>query len=138
AAGQQACRALAGIDEIGIRLARRRSLAEAEDAVLAVEHDLAIRRDEIRHQGRQADAQVDIRTVGDVLGGAPGDLPTRQRCRWRAHLAPATWTTRSTKMPGVTIISGSSSPSSTNSFTCTTVRSAAIAMVGLKFRAAFR
>jgi hypothetical protein len=45
-------------------------------------------------------------------------------------------TTRSTKIPGVMMISGSSAPSSTNALTCTIVTRAAIAMTGPKFRAA--
>src|SRR5262249_22401040 len=138
AARQQARGPLARIDEIGVRLTRRRRFAEAEDAVFAVEHDLPISRDEISDQGREANTQIHISAIGNVLWRAPGNLSPRERCCRCAHLAFGTWTTRSTKMPGVTIVSGSSSPRPTISFTCTTVTSAAIAMVGLKFRAAFR
>ena len=57
------------VDFVG---ARRRP--DAEDAVLAVQHDLAVVRQEVGDQGRQADAEIDIDAVGEVLRGAPRDL----------------------------------------------------------------
>ncbi len=45
---------------------------------------------------------------------------------------------RFTKMPGVWMWSGSISPGRTRCSTCATVTFAAVAMIGLKFRAVFR
>src|SRR5690606_25189255 len=134
AARKQRDRLLRCVDEVAVLLALRRRRPDAEDAVLAVEDDLAPRRDEVGDERRQADAEIDVAAVGDVLRGAPCDLAAAERL----HSGSPTSTTRSTKMPGVTIASGSRAPSSTVSFTSTTVRSAAIAITGLKFRAAFR
>jgi len=53
-------------------------------------------------------------------------------------LTRGTFTTRCTKMPGVTIASGSSSPRATISCTDATVTVAAIAMIGPKLRAVLR
>ena len=50
----------------------------------------------------------------------------------------STKTTRLTWMPGVTILSGSSAPSSTTSFTIATEYFAAVAMTGPKLRADMR
>ena len=51
---------LAGIDHVGVLRAGRRAWAHAEDAVLAVEDDLAARRDETRGQRWHADAEIDV------------------------------------------------------------------------------
>jgi hypothetical protein len=34
--------------------------SETQDAIFGVEHDLVVRLDEIRHQGRQSEAEVDV------------------------------------------------------------------------------
>ena len=81
-----------------------------------MDDDLAAGGEIVRDQGRHANAEIDVSAVGDVLRGAPCDLAAAQRLH-------AT-TTRSTKMPGVWIASGSSVPSSTISRTCATVTSA--------------
>src|SRR5579875_2436201 len=123
--------AAAGVDEIGILLAGLRRAAHAENAVLAVEHDLAIRGQVIRDKRRHADAVIDVLPVAQILRTAPRHLPSRQRHH-------GCTTTRSTKMPGVAIASGSRLPSSAISLTCATVTFPAIAITGLKFRAALR
>src|SRR6185312_1065753 len=136
AAGHQRGQALAGIDQVLVLLAGLRRRPHAEDAVLAMEHDLAVGGDEIRHHGGEADAEIDISAVGNVLRGAPRHLATGQRLH--GSLLSHTTTTRSTKMPGVTMHSGSSAPKSTTSRTWTAVMAPAIAMTGLKFRADLR
>ena len=47
---------------------------EIENAVLGMENSLPPRRLELGDHFGKANAQVDIGAVGDVLGGAPGDL----------------------------------------------------------------
>src|SRR5690348_17631498 len=104
----------------------------------------------IRDQRRQADAQIDVRTLRNVARDAGRHLIAaearhRQRrddtARARRgfgasgiHAAllltrSGTSTTRCTKTPGVTIASGSSSPNSTFSRTCAIVHRAALAMI---------
>src|SRR5580704_1996385 len=135
AAGDQRGQSLARIDEVRIDLVRCRLRPHAEQAVLAVEHDLAAGRDVVGHHGRQPDAEVDVPAVVDVLGGAPSHLRTGKR----GHLRPPqTITRRWTNIPGVCTDSGSMSPSSTSSLAWTTVSSAAIAITGLKLRADLR
>jgi len=70
----------AELREHGAAVAGR--LAHADDAVLAVEDHLAARRHKARRQGRNADAQIDIIAVAQLLGGARGHLvavPGHQR-----------------------------------------------------------
>src|SRR3546814_12628704 len=77
---------------------------------------------------------VDHRALGDVGGNAGCELVLRQasRCKCHALKPPAavtvrgTGTTRCTKMPGVTMDSGSSAPSGTTSCTVATVVRAAM------------
>jgi hypothetical protein len=58
---------LPGVDQVVVLGAFGRRRAEADDAVLAVHHHLAAGDQVVRHQRRQADAEVDDRAVGDVL-----------------------------------------------------------------------
>src|SRR5205085_9737858 len=134
AAGDQRGLVLAGVEHIGVFLARLRLRAHAQNPVLAVEDHLAAFWHIARRQRRNADAEIDVGALGQVLRGAPGHLFAGQRSETRHACAPTT-TTRSTKMLGVTTASGSISPSSTMVSTSTTVNSAAIAITGLKFRA---
>ena len=71
--------ALPGIDQVWIGFVRSGFRSHAENAVLAVEHDLAVLRDVIGDQRRQTDPQVDVPAVIDVLGGAPSHLRTGER-----------------------------------------------------------
>src|SRR6202048_880488 len=136
AAGDQRRQVLAGVNHIEVFLARLRLWTHAEDAVLAVEDHLAPRRHKARRQGRNADGEIDISAVRQILRGAPCHLFTRQSLMgFGGHARAPTTTMRSTKMLGVTTASGSISPSSTILSTSTTVKSAAIAITGLKFRA---
>ena len=140
-------RLLAGVDQVPVLLAGGRRLAEVEHAVLGVVDHLAPLRLELGDHLGKADAEIDIGAVGQVLRGAPCDLGVGQLVGH--HFAPsrrrassccgfATWTTRSTKMPGVTTCSGSISPGATMRLAWTIVVLAAIAISGEKFRAALR
>ncbi len=139
-------RLLAGVDQVAVFLAGGRCLAHAEQAVLAVQQDLTVGRQVIADQGGQADAEIDHGTIGNVFGHAGGHLIAGQAlhildllgAQAAAWLAPSTLTTRLTNNPGVTMCSGSSSPSSTISLTCTMGHLAAIAMIGPKLRAVLR
>src|SRR6185437_16420759 len=79
AAGHQRSEALPGVDQVPVLLAGLGRRPHAENAVLAVEDDLAIGRDEIRDHGGKADAEIDISAVLDVLRGAPRHLAAGQR-----------------------------------------------------------
>src|SRR5437764_15391812 len=88
----------------------------------------------IGNHGRQADAQVHIGAFGNVVRYARCHLVAGQTF----HFYASCLTTRCTKIPGVTIASGSSSPSGTISLTCAMVTLAAMAMMGPKLRAVLR
>src|SRR5258707_11481743 len=138
AAGNQRRLVLAGVNHIGVFLAGLRLRTHAEDAVLAVKDHFAPGRHIACRQGRNADAEIDVGAFQQILRGAPCHLFTGQRLIGvGGHAWAPTTTTRSTKMLGVTTASGSISPSSTIWSTSTTVKSAAIAITGLKFRADF-
>src|SRR6185436_204475 len=129
----------AGVHQVFVFLAGRGAGADAEHAILAVQDDLALLRQMIGDQGRQADAEVDDRAVGNVARHARRHLVAIELFHQAAFCSGAAiFTTRFTKMPGVTTISGSSAPSSTVSRTCTTVHFAALAMIGAKLRAVLR
>ena len=138
AARQQRHRPLAGIDQVRVLFALGRGGPHAENAVLAMDHDFTVRRQVVRHQLRRADAEIDIGSLGDVLGDPPGDLRPCQlfhRLFHRHSRRYAISITRSTNTPGVTICSGSMSPSGTMRSTCATVILPAIAIEGPKLRA---
>ena len=61
---------LAGVDEIGVDVRGIRCRAHAEHPVLGVQDDLELRGQEVRHQRRRADPEVDVRALGDVGGDA--------------------------------------------------------------------
>src|ERR1041385_1127298 len=139
AAGEQRHRLLAGVDQVLVLLAGSRAGADAEHAVLAVQDDLAALGQVIADQRRQADAEVDHRAIRDVARHARRHLVAIELFHHAAFCSEAEiLTTRFTKMPGVTIASASSSPSSTISRTWTTVHFAAAAMIGAKLRAVLR
>src|ERR1700751_1271886 len=81
ATGDQCYGLLAGVDQIPVDLVVARRRPDAEDAILAVQHDLAIRRDEVGNQGWQPDPQIHIGAVYEILRGAPRDLATFERHR---------------------------------------------------------
>ena len=56
---------------------------DAEDAVLRLQHDLDVVRHVVRHEGRQADAEVDVGAVGQLGCGARRHLLAGQ-----GHLRP--------------------------------------------------
>src|SRR5581483_9560252 len=140
AAGEQRHRLLARVDHVPVLGALRGGGSHAEDAVLAVEDDLAVLRQVIRDQRRHADAEVHVGALGDVARDAlrhllAGELRVAHRAvpvmREIPRVTPpatrsptgvlGTCTRRVTKIPGVTIVSGSSAPSSTSSYTCAIV-----------------
>ena len=59
-----------------------------EQPVLALEDDLDPRRDEVGHERRHPDAQVDVVAVAQLLGRATRDPIARRQLRRRAHAAP--------------------------------------------------
>ncbi len=59
---------LAGVDQVGIDLVFGREGADAEQAVFRLQNDVDALRDEVGHQGRHADAEVDVGAVGQLLG----------------------------------------------------------------------
>src|SRR5712664_175083 len=123
-----------------------------------MQKNLAVFRQMVADQRRHADAEVDVRALGDVERDALRDLvagefrvahrpvavalPEIPRVTLPAEVQlrslRGTLTTRVTKIPGVTMHSGSSAPSSTISYTWAMVHFAALAMVGPKLRALLR
>src|SRR5262249_39339215 len=87
AAGDQGYRLLAGVDQIPVDLVVARSRPDPEDAVLTVQHDLAVGGNGIGNQGWEPDPQIYISAVNEVLRGPPRDLATFQRHR----LLHSTW-----------------------------------------------
>ncbi len=73
-AGLQRHGLLAGVDQVPVLFALGRRFAEIEDAVFRMEDSLPAGRLVARDHFREADAEIDISTVLDVLRGAPGDL----------------------------------------------------------------
>src|SRR5947208_3649834 len=149
---------LAGVDEIGVHLILIRERAHAEHAVLALQADVDAGWDVVRDQRRNADAEIDVIAVAQFLGGArrhlftgPGHqistpvaaadaLDGRGRVLRNSirFLAVPTSMMRLTKMPGVWMWSGLSSPAGTSCSTSATVIFAAVAIIGLKLRAVLR
>src|SRR6185312_5076953 len=135
---------LASIDQIGVLFAFIRKRAHAEHTVLGLKRDLHPLWNVVRHQSRNADAEIDVETVAQFLGGAlcklfagPGHQAFSRlrvvRCSIRFSKLPCTM--RSTKMPGVWIAFGSSSPASTRISTSATHLFPTVAIIGLKLRA---
>src|SRR5690606_26738551 len=100
----------------------------------AVQHDFAVGRQIIGYFGGQAYAQIHHTAFRDVLRNTRSHLVSRQS----VHFVPPVAITRWTNSPGVTMVSGSSSPSSTMLSTCATATRAAVAMMGPKLRAVLR
>src|SRR6185369_8913372 len=137
APGQDRRGGLAGVNQVLVLAAGRGLRAEAENAVLAMQDDFPVLGDVVGDQRGQADAEIDIGAVGNIARDARGDLVAIELFH-AAFLIRSRRITRCTKIPGVTTVSGSSSPSSTVSRTCATVHFAAAAMIGPKLRAVLR
>jgi hypothetical protein len=60
----------AGVDEVGSTSALDGVRADAEQAVLGLEHHLHAGGDVVGHERRDADAEVDVEAVAQLLGGA--------------------------------------------------------------------
>src|SRR5262249_6031496 len=67
-------RLLAGIDEVRILLAFVRERAESEHAVLALQLHAHAPRYVVGNQCRNADTEIDVKAVAQLLGGAFGHL----------------------------------------------------------------
>jgi hypothetical protein len=63
---------LAGVDEVRILVAFEREWPDAEQAVLALEHDVHAGRHVVRDERRHADAEVDVEAVAQLTGDALG------------------------------------------------------------------
>ena len=70
---------LAGVDEVGVDGVVGGVGADAEDAVLRLQDDLDVVGHVVGHEGRQADAEVDVGAVLELGGGPGGHLLTGQR-----------------------------------------------------------
>ena len=66
APGRTVTVSLPALTRSGSLLALVRVRADAEDAVLRLQHDLDARREVVRHEGRQADAEVDVLAVAQL------------------------------------------------------------------------
>ncbi|MNH25990.1 hypothetical protein D3C79_860180 [compost metagenome] len=64
----------AGVDHVGIELRFGREFAHAQQAVFRLQHHVHIGRDVVGHQGRDADAEVDVVAVLEFAGYALGHL----------------------------------------------------------------
>ena len=71
---QFADRLLAGVDEVGVFLALIGERSHAEHAVLALQADVDAVGDVVRDQRRNADAEIDVVAVAQLLGGAGSHL----------------------------------------------------------------
>src|SRR5262249_61658033 len=127
-----------------------------EHAVLALQVHVDAVGDVVGDQRRDADAEIDVIAVAQFLGGArchlftgPGHCASPVSCDYAAgrgrvlrnsmcFFAVPTSTMRLTKMPGVWMWSGLSSPAGTRCSTSATVIFAAVAIIGLKLRAVLR
>jgi hypothetical protein len=76
AAGEQRDRLLPGVDEVPVHVLLGRRRPHAEEPVLALEEDLPVLGQEVRNAGRQADAEVDVRALGNVARDARRHLVT--------------------------------------------------------------
>ena len=81
AAGQERHRLLAGVDEVHVDLVGAGRRPDPEHPVFALQHDLAAFGQYVGDQCRQADAEIDVDAVLEILRGAPGDLLAAERHR---------------------------------------------------------
>ena len=84
---QLADRLLAGVDQIGVHLVLIGERADAQHPVLGLQRHRHPFGNVVRHQRRDADAEVDVEAVLELLGGArakPIAVKRRKRrCGWR-------------------------------------------------------
>ncbi len=82
-AGKRRHRLLAGVDEVGVDLVLHRERPDAEKAVLGLQHHVDAFGNVVGDERRQSDAEVDVETVAQLLGGAGSHLftgPGHVRC----------------------------------------------------------
>ncbi|MNT26177.1 hypothetical protein D3C72_1617360 [compost metagenome] len=112
-------RQLGGIGNVRVRRFTLPQRAHAENAILAMDDDLVLRAPVFQHLDRQANAEIDVRSGGNVPGYLAGHRVATEP--FYLHGSPlstsAMRTTRCTKIPGVTTDSGSRSPRPTRSRT---------------------
>ena len=77
AARQQGHGLFSRIDQIQVLQPRRGRRPHSQDAVFAVQDDLAVLRQMVSDQGRHADAQIDVGAFGDVARDTRRDLVAR-------------------------------------------------------------
>ena len=112
--------------------------AETETSVLSMKEHLSALGDKIGGRGGNADTQIHNHAVLELLCRPQGDCFTVQFlfiyhfCTSLTHPSLGLTTIRSTHIPGVTIISGFNSPSSTTSSTSAIVIVDAPANVALR------
>jgi hypothetical protein len=96
AAREQGHGLLAGVDQVFVFFSGRRCRPHAEQAVLAVQEHFALGRQEVGDFRRQADAEVDVGALGDVLRHARGHPVAAEFLRSGIHDAAhaASLTTR--------------------------------------------
>src|SRR5690606_33660191 len=87
-AGDRGHGLFAGVDEVGVDLVCGRVWADPEDAVLGLQNDRDALGYEVGHECRQANTEVDVRAVGELLGRTSGHLVSIQ-CHDQAP-SPAT------------------------------------------------
>ena len=148
AAGQDGDRLFTGVDQVKVFLARARGRPHAKQAVFTVQQHFFFHWNVVGHQSGHANSQIDHMAFVNVLRHAGGQLvfgATLVAHVQAAFLKPpasvavrAILTILLTKIAGVTMASGSKSPSSTISCTLAMVCLQAMAMVGPKLRAVLR
>jgi hypothetical protein len=70
---------LAGIDQPRVDIGFGRRRTHAQDAVLGMEDHLALQRHVVGDHGGNADAQIDVPSLGDVAGNARRHLRAAER-----------------------------------------------------------
>ena len=105
---------LAGVHQFGVYVFTCGDWSHAENAVLTLNDDFLVIRQVVGDGHWLANAQVDVGAIGDVLDDALCNLSNSAAGVVGAHgVVVSAKATRLTKMPGVMIVSGSSSPKST-------------------------
>src|ERR1700737_3426886 len=80
---------LAGVDQIGVFLALIRKRSHAEHAVLALQLDIDAFGDVVRNQRRNADAEIDVISVAQLLRGTGSHLVAGPGHQTSTPVAPA-------------------------------------------------
>ncbi|MNR41652.1 hypothetical protein D3C85_1600660 [compost metagenome] len=76
-ARKQRHRLFPGVNQLGVFLAWRRGGPHTENTVFAVQENLAVFWQIVGNLGRHADAQIDVRALGNIPRNALGELLMR-------------------------------------------------------------